>query len=96
MFAKVVTKFEFKQKIGYIYNRGNVTFSEWALSTEFIYFVEYLLEINFLDRVASVNCMCTRVVSLRDMQFTVASNKLSSSSDQRTFFVKPCAIYCNV
>jgi len=84
------------KKIGYFYSRRNVTITEWTPSIEFIYFVEYLSEINYLDRVASANCMCTRVVSLRDVQFTVTSNKWSSSSDQRTFSVKPCAIYCNV
>jgi hypothetical protein len=42
-------------------------------STEFIYFVEYLPEINCFDRLASVSYMCTRVVSLRDIQYTVTS-----------------------
>jgi hypothetical protein len=84
------------KKIGYLCSRGYVTFSEWTLSIEFIYFVEYLPEINCLDRVASANCMCTRLVLLRDMQFAVTSNKRNSISDQRTFSVKPCAIYCNV
>jgi hypothetical protein len=48
-------------------------FQSGPCSIEFIYFVEYLPEINCLERVASASCMYTRVVSLRDIQYTVTS-----------------------
>ena len=71
VFAKMAMKLWILKKSDIFYSQRNVTFSEWILSIGFIYFFEYLLEINFLDRVASANCMCTRVGSLRDIQCTV-------------------------
>ena len=42
-------------------------------SIEFIYFVEYLPEINDLNIVSSANYICTRVMSLQDMHYAVTS-----------------------
>jgi hypothetical protein len=61
-----------KNRISYIAERMLCSQSG-PCSTEFIYFVEYLPEINYLNRVASASYMCTRVVSLLDIQYSVTS-----------------------